>query len=363
MPDRAETRVSIIITCHNYGAYVAHAIESALAQDHRPLEIIVLDDGSSDDSLEVIRRYEDRVQVIAQANTGQVAATNRAYAQSRGDIVIFLDADDLLRPEAVSTVVAHWHAGCVKAQYELDVIDRHGQGLGRLFCNYAPDYDGAALQREFRRFGSYQWPVTSGNAYARGYLDQLMPLQARGPDGPLNTVAPLYGDVVVIHKVLGSYRLHGKNQSMHGTDASTLGRRFSLRVDRRLGEIAFLQKHAALRGQTLPAGSLLDQDLFMVNYRLMLQKLGEPYQTGEGDTALKVWRAGMRLLKSRSMPLGRKALHAFWLTLLLVSPRWLADGLIRLRFERGELLRRWRSRWAAPARPARSADVGQEGKP
>lgn len=359
---QAPPRVSVLITCYNYGAYVAGAIDSVLAQTRLPDEILVVDDGSTDDSVAVIRGYGDRVRLLTQANGGQIKATNHIYAQCSGDIVMFLDADDLLAPQAVAEVLAHWRPGCAKLQYELDVIDGAGVPMGRRFCNYAAGYDGAAVRREFDAFGSYQWPVTSGNAYARGFLQQVMPLDVAkgGPDGWLNTIAPLYGEVVVVHRVLGQYRLHENNQSYQGTDSSSLGLRFSRRVDRRLAEIAYLERHAAHRGARLPAVNLLDQDLFMVNYRLMLQKLGDPYATCERDTAAGVWRAGMRLLRTRAMPASRKAMHGLWLSTLLVSPRPLARALIQLRFARAQLLAQLRRHRTAMTAPRAT---GQQGKP
>lgn len=359
MPE-AGLRVSVLITCYNYEAYVAQAIDSVLAQSRLPDEIIVVDDGSSDRSLEIIRGYGDKLRVLAQPNQGQIAATNHVYAHSSGDIVMFLDADDLLEPDAVAQVLAHWQPGCAKLQYELDVIDGEGSRLGRRFCNYAAGYDAATVRREFTQFGSYQWPVTSGNAYARAFLEQLLPLTVDkgGPDGWLNTVAPLYGDVVVLDRVLGRYRLHENNQSYQGTNASSLGLRFSRRVDRRLAEIAFLRQHAQRRAARLPQVNMLDQDLFMVNYRLMLQKLGDAYQTREADSATGVWRAGMQLLRTRAMPLSRKCLHAAWLTALWLSPRWLARLLIRLRFARAELLRPLRGQGSVDRAQLPDAKVG-----
>lgn len=353
----AGLRVSVLITCYNYEAYVAEAIDSVLAQSRPPDEIVVIDDGSSDGSVSVIRTYGDKVRLLVQPNQGQIAATNHIYAHSTGDIVMFLDADDLLMPHAVAEVVAHWQPGAAKLQYELDVIDGGGHPLGRHFCNYAQGYDSAAVRREFEQFGSYQWPVTSGNAYARSFLAEMMPLDVNkgGPDGWLNTVAPLYGEVAVVDRVLGQYRLHENNQSYQGTNSSSLGLRFSRRVDRRLAEIAFLRKHAERRNARLPGLNMLDQDLFMVNYRLMLQKLGDAYQTRDADTAFSVWRAGMRLLRTRAMPTPRKLMHGAWLTALWLSPRWLARLFIRLRFARAELLR--------PLRRQRSALEPQHVRP
>lgn len=357
----AGPRVSVLITCYNYEAYVAQAIDSVLAQSRPPDEILVVDDGSSDGSVDVIQGYGDKVRLLEQPNQGQIAATNYLYAHSTGDIVMFLDADDLLAPDAVAQVLANWQPGCAKLQYELDVIDGDGSPLGRRFCNYAQGYDAAAVRREFEQFGSYQWPVTSGNAYARSFLAQMMPLDVNkgGPDGWLNTVAPLYGEVVVVDRVLGQYRLHENNQSYQGTNSSSLGLRFSRRVDRRLAEIAFLRRHAERRQARLPALNMLDQDLFMVNYRLMLQKLGEPYQTREVDTAWGVWRAGMHLLRTRAMPRLRKLMHGAWLTALWLSPRWLARLLIRLRFARAELLRPLRRQRSAPRPQPVSTKVPQ----
>jgi glycosyltransferase involved in cell wall biosynthesis len=82
--------------------YVAAALDSVLAQTWTNLEIIVVNDGSTDGSAEILERYKDRgVRVIHQENRGQCAAANRAFAESTGDYIKFFDADDLLSPEMV----------------------------------------------------------------------------------------------------------------------------------------------------------------------------------------------------------------------------------------------------------------------
>ena len=91
--------VSICMPCYNAGKYVAEALDSVLAQTYPNLEIIVVNDGSKDDSAEVLERYRSkRVKVIHQENAGQCAAANRAYSESKGDYIKFFDADDLLSP-------------------------------------------------------------------------------------------------------------------------------------------------------------------------------------------------------------------------------------------------------------------------
>src|SRR5690242_16227633 len=98
--------VSIIIDNYNYGRYLAAAIDSALSQTHQPLEVIVVDDGSTDDSRAVLDRYAGRVIAITQANAGQASALNAGFARSHGEAVIFLDADDVLLPEQAARVAA-----------------------------------------------------------------------------------------------------------------------------------------------------------------------------------------------------------------------------------------------------------------
>ena len=94
--------VSVCIPCHNAAPYVGAALDSVLAQTWKHLEIIVVNDGSTDGSAEVLERYKDLgVRVIHQDNCGQCAAANRAFAESTGDYIKFFDADDLLSPEMI----------------------------------------------------------------------------------------------------------------------------------------------------------------------------------------------------------------------------------------------------------------------
>jgi glycosyltransferase involved in cell wall biosynthesis len=91
--------VSIIIPCYNAAQYVGEAIESALAQTYSFKEVIVIDDGSTDHSLDVIRSYGDRIRWETGANRGGCAARNRGLELARGEFVQLLDADDLLLPK------------------------------------------------------------------------------------------------------------------------------------------------------------------------------------------------------------------------------------------------------------------------
>lgn len=95
--------VSIIIPVFNCETYIAQAIESALAQDWENKEIIIVDDGSTDGSPEIINRYKPHITVIHQENRGACNARNAGLRHARGDFIQYLDQDDMLHPAKIST--------------------------------------------------------------------------------------------------------------------------------------------------------------------------------------------------------------------------------------------------------------------
>src|SRR5689334_7017183 len=98
--------VSILIPCYNAEKWVGHAIESALAQTWPNKEVIVVDDGSTDGSLEVIKSFEDRIKWETGPNRGGNVARNRVLALSRGEWIQYLDADDYLLPNKIAEQLA-----------------------------------------------------------------------------------------------------------------------------------------------------------------------------------------------------------------------------------------------------------------
>lgn len=113
--------VSIIIPCYNGEAFVAEAIQSALDQTYPNKEVIVIDDGSTDGTLDVIKSFGDKIRWEAGPNRGGSAARNRGIELARGELIQFLDADDLLHPQ--------------KLERQLDVI-RENQGA-IVYCDFA----------------------------------------------------------------------------------------------------------------------------------------------------------------------------------------------------------------------------------
>ena len=103
-------RVSVIIPCYNAGDYIAETIESVLRQTLSPAEIVVVDDGSTDRSREVLHRFGDRIVVLGKANGGPASARNLGIARSTGDYIAFLDSDDLWVEEKLERQVAFMEA-------------------------------------------------------------------------------------------------------------------------------------------------------------------------------------------------------------------------------------------------------------
>ena len=98
--------VSAIIPTYNGASYMAETIESVLAQDYTRIETIVADDGSTDDTLEILHRYGDRIRNLMLPHRGENAARNAAIGASTGDYIAFLDHDDLWLPDKISRQVA-----------------------------------------------------------------------------------------------------------------------------------------------------------------------------------------------------------------------------------------------------------------
>src|SRR5206468_3491052 len=124
--------ISIIINNYNYARFLGRCIDSALAQRDVDAEVIVVDDGSSDDSRQVIERYGSRVRAIFQANAGQAAALNTGFALASGAVIIFLDADDELLPRAACEVFDAFgkERELARVAFRLEVIDAAGGRTG-----------------------------------------------------------------------------------------------------------------------------------------------------------------------------------------------------------------------------------------
>jgi glycosyltransferase involved in cell wall biosynthesis len=206
--------VSIIITNFNYEKFVVAAIESALALQWDDTEVIVVDDGSTDSSPGLVRAFIPRITFLCQEHAGQRIAYNTGFEASRGDIVIFLDADDTLEPSIIREVAPFVGGGVSKIQVQMNVIDSSGASVGSRFPQYRIIPSPESILEWYLSSGSYPTPPGSGNVYVRSYLDKIFPLDnscGEAGDSSCIAAAPLLGDVHSIPKPLVNYRVHGAN--------------------------------------------------------------------------------------------------------------------------------------------------------
>ena len=209
-------KASIVVTSYNYGRFLAQAIESALAQTHSETEVIVVDDGSTDGSRRVIDAFGKRIMSVLKENAGQASAFNAGFAASSGEIVLFLDSDDVLLPTAIEQAAERVRPNhVVKAHWPLWEIDERGDRTGQIVPSNR--VRGGLLVDELveRGLTEYDWPPTSGNAWARSLLDELLPMPEAEyrtcPDIYLGALARLYGRIEVIAEPQSLYRVHGRN--------------------------------------------------------------------------------------------------------------------------------------------------------
>jgi Glycosyl transferase family 2 len=208
--------VSIVITSHNYRAFIGAAVESALAQTVPASEVVVVDDGSTDGSAELVAAIPGIV-AVRKPQGGQASAFNAGFARTTGDVVLFLDADDRLLPEAVERIGAADQRGVSRLFFALETIDAQGRPTG-LYTPGTPGGPAASglLVGALMTHGIFPFVPTSGNAWPRWVLERLLPM----PEPDFRLCADLFlvlgaaalGEAAPVDGVLGQYRIHGSNR-------------------------------------------------------------------------------------------------------------------------------------------------------
>jgi glycosyltransferase involved in cell wall biosynthesis len=205
---------SVLIDAYNYGQYVEQAVSSALDQDFPPeeREILVVDDGSTDDTSSRLLRYGSAIRYLHKPNGGQASAFNYGFAQARGTVIALLDADDVWLPGKLARVRRafeqnpeagmvyhrlHWWDGAQEAGDDRCFITVSGR---------VPESRAALLK--------YPMAATSCLAFRRTALEQLLPVPETlrsQADAYLTALIIFIAPVVAAPEYLGKYRLHGAN--------------------------------------------------------------------------------------------------------------------------------------------------------
>lgn len=209
--------VSILINNYNYGHFLREAIDSALNQTYSHIEVIVVDDGSTDDSREIITSYRDKIIPLLKENGGQASAFNAGFAASRGDIICFLDSDDIFIPEKVAEVVDVFKryqdiGWCFHSLQLLDNKTRkfikNSHELASQECDFRADVErGSKLP--------YIPTATSGLCFTRSLMHQILPMPEAAnvviSDNYLKFTALGLSQGYFLNKELAIQKIHGNN--------------------------------------------------------------------------------------------------------------------------------------------------------
>jgi glycosyltransferase involved in cell wall biosynthesis len=217
----ANPLISIIVNNYNYERFLSEAINSALEQTYPNIEVIVVDDGSTDNSRSIIAQYESKVIQLLKENGGQTSAMNYAFKESKGDIVCFIDADDVLEADCIERVVKTFleNESVIKVHWPLLIIDAFGTTTGEIIPKKIKQSN--VLEQLLSQGPDVvTYPPTSGNAWKRSFLEQVLPLPeiekklgvgSASADACLSLVTPLYGKTESLTQPFAFYRVHGNN--------------------------------------------------------------------------------------------------------------------------------------------------------
>lgn len=202
--------VSALINNYNYGRFIGEAIESILNQTYKNIELIIVDDGSTDYSREVIKKYvkeyPEKIIAVYKENGGQASAFNRGFELAKGEIICFLDSDDYWFPTKVEKVV--------EAHQTADIVE-HSLLRTDDTCRWAPTKNDA--QSKMKEDGIFtDFNETSALSFKKSILENIFPIPEEGleicSDSYVFYAALYYTTKIkTIRETLAYYRIHGSN--------------------------------------------------------------------------------------------------------------------------------------------------------
>lgn len=219
LPEMAESPlVSVLVANYNYARFIGEAIESVLRQTYPNFEVIICDDGSTDNSVEVVRAYslrDERIRLVSQNNGGVASALNAAYRASRGEIVCLLDADDVFLPEKLERVLEAFR-GAPRSGECIHRITKM-RGDGRTFSYARPPFlvSGWVATEALRLGGRVRnLPPASGLSFRRAVADLMFPVPTtlrRMVDAYISHTAQFFTEVCTVEGQLAKQRIHEDN--------------------------------------------------------------------------------------------------------------------------------------------------------
>jgi glycosyltransferase involved in cell wall biosynthesis len=324
--------LGVVIINYNYARYIQQTIESVLNQTSPFDDFCVVDDGSTDNSLQQIEPYTNRLKLIRNANGGPLTATKAGIQVLTTDYIYILDADDLISPQFAERIRPYLLSRPVKLQCQLSSVDSEGNSLDNVFPSYPLGYNAQNMIEDNETIGFYMCPPTAANIYRSDYLRQI-DLSGVDPlecfDGVVAMIAPYFGEVVTISEPLAYYRLHNTNRS-------SVGRATLQTLTKELGRFHRRWRDGCrLLNREHPP--FQEDPLYVLERRLMVAGLA-----GESP-GLSIVRAFQRRIGKTHFPRQHKALLIFWSTLFLLPSASLRQYLVtsrRTAKDRPRLLKR-----------------------
>lgn len=299
--------------------------------------MIVVDDGSTDDSVEIARAYGDRILLVAQENAGQGSVFNVTMDHALGEIIMFLDADDVLEPGIVTRVVEIFDTepDVVKVQFRLAVLNAQGEPTGVVKPPREGLLGNGDLRLRVMRTRNYAWTPTSANAFSAETLKTILPMPPEryvtGADAYLAEITPIFGLVRSIADIGVGYRIHGENVTLSNGGAVTAKWARS-----RIESIAYcrsqLLRFAPIAGldpqDCTPLEHLFDPAA--ITARLISLRLDPKNHPIAGDKAFRLGWMGVRSLKNlKEVPIKSRAKRAAWLIAVGCGSKGLAERVMR----------------------------------
>jgi glycosyltransferase involved in cell wall biosynthesis len=244
----ASPQVSIVIDTYNYGQFIEEAIESVLSQEFPTglMEVIVVDDGSTDDTPERVRKFGSRIEYHQKSNGGQASAFNYGIAKASGKIIAFLDGDDYWFPDRLRSVVAEFEKHPEVGMVYHPLREYHVEAGEFRDASFTPI--SGFVPSNIKKVLLFDGVMTT-SSFRRDIIDQLLPIPESlriQADAYLGNLAIFLTPVLAIDRPLGIYRLHGQNlyfKNPADVEAGRLQRRIQTRREIVKGMSHWLTAH------------------------------------------------------------------------------------------------------------------------
>lgn len=249
-------KISVLVNNFNYARFLPACLDSVLAQDYQDFEIVVVDDGSTDNSREILASYGAQILAVLKENGGQASSFNAGFAASSGDVLCLLDADDAFLPGKLSAIARLYETQTVDWVFDKVTTDE-GATVPAEISTKAVDKRAAV-----RAGGFPSLPVpTSGLSFHRRIMSDILPMPTADDvvlsDNYLKFAAAYLGKGLVVDTPLTFQRIHGANRYTNSDKAQHLRAKIMIATG-----IALARRYDGMKkmGQTLAAGGLARSD-------------------------------------------------------------------------------------------------------